>query len=127
MCIQFLYGKISMEKFIAENPALAVAFIGLLMVLLGWFIRSSFKDSKDELKKHQEEIDKVSDRTSQIENNYKKEFKEVRADANKNHLEVLEAIANLALSMKDVSGEVRTQTKLCAQIQAQKLLKDGKS
>jgi len=114
-----------MEKFIAENPGVVYLVIVLLASGLGFFIRASLKENIKRIEKHQEEIDKVAERTREVEINYKGEFKLVRQNINDNHIEVVKAIDKMAISLESLSGRVEAQAKVCEMVQTQKTIKSS--
>lgn len=65
----------------------------------------------------QKEVEK---RVTDIEKNYKEEFKTVRSDANENHVELLSVIGELQVGMTKALQQIEAQAKLCQLVQSQK-------
>ena len=78
-----------MEQFIVSNPGVIVGLFGMLILIIGYLIKMGISDSQAKLKKHDQEIKIVYDRTTEIEDNYKEEFKKIRVEANDRHEKVM--------------------------------------
>lgn len=86
-----------MEKFLAENPAVAYFTIGGLFSLIFWLIKLAVKDTLDKIANHDKRMD-------DIEFNYKDEFKKVREQAGDRHLEVLGVLTEVKIEIAELKG-----------------------
>lgn len=89
-----------MEKFLAENPAVAYITIVGLFSLIFWLIKLAIKDTLDKIKGHETRMDN-------IEFNYKDEFKKVREQANDRHLELLGVLSETREEIAELKGVSR--------------------
>lgn len=95
-----------MEKFIAANPAFVYFVMAGLLTLIGWLVKMAVKDSQEKIKEHKKEIEKVALKATEIENNYKNEFKKIREEANDNHTIVMGALGDLRVQVAKIQGKV---------------------
>lgn len=93
-----------MEKFIAANPAFAYFIMAGLLGLIGWLVKMAVKDSQEKIKEHKLEIQKVALKASEIESNYKNEFKMIRKEANERHTVVIDAINEVKVEIARISS-----------------------
>lgn len=93
-----------MEKFIAANPAFVYFVMAGLLALIGWLVKMAVKDSQEKIKEHKLEIQRVANKATEIENNYKNEFKMIRKEANERHTVVIDAINEVKVEIARISS-----------------------
>ena len=93
-----------MEKFISANPAFVYFVMAGLLTLIGWLVKMAVKDSQEKIKEHKLEIQKVALKATEIENNYKNEFKMIRREANERHPVVIEAINQVKVEVARINN-----------------------
>jgi predicted PurR-regulated permease PerM len=84
-----------MEKFIAENPGVIYILIGGLLALLAWLIKMAISNL---LKK----VEEVDNKSTEIEKNYKEEFKTIRKENNERHIEVLDNLSTIRVEIAKI-------------------------
>lgn len=96
-----------MEQFISQNPGVIIVIFAGLFALMGWLIKMGVADSQEKIKKHTSEIKVVFDRTTEIEKNYKQEFKIIREKINDSHLETIGMMSEVREDIAELKGYIK--------------------
>lgn len=102
-----------MEKFVADYPAVIVAFIGALVSLIYLVVRIMFKGIN-------KRISNVENDVKEQAKNYTQKFKEVHDKIDSSNKEVLTAIGDLKINLTEIKGSVESQVAMCKLIQKNK-------
>lgn len=99
-----------MEKFFTDYPAAGWTFVGGLLVLIGWLVKMAIQNNLAK-------IQSVEKKATELENNYKEEFKKVReesqeefkkvrSDNNDKHLIIMGVLTEVRIEIAELKGNI---------------------